>query len=94
MSQNSGLALPKENYKFIIVGLVVVILGFILMGGGGEEDPSKFNADELFSFRRITLAPFMVMAGYGVILFGILKKPSAPTKVDAPVKVENNDDLK
>ena len=69
------MALSRENFKYIIVGCVVVILGFILMSGGGTEDPTQFNEEELFSFRRITLAPFLVMLGYGVVLFGILKRP-------------------
>jgi len=69
------MALSRENFKYIIVGCVVVIVGFILMSGGGTEDPTQFNEEELFSFRRITLAPFLVMLGYGVVLFGILKRP-------------------
>ena len=44
------------------------------MSGGGSEDPNVFNEEELFSFRRITLAPFLVMSGYGFVLFGIMKK--------------------
>ena len=54
--------------------MLVVILGFILMSGGGSENPNVFQEEELFSFRRITLAPFMVMLGYGVVLYGIMKK--------------------
>ena len=66
--------LCKKNYVFIIIGCLVVILGFILMSGGGSENPNVFQEEELFSFRRITLAPFMVMLGYGVVLYGIMKK--------------------
>ena len=44
------------------------------MAGGGSDDPNVFNKEELFSFRRITLAPFLVMLGYGLVLFGIMKK--------------------
>lgn len=69
------MALSKENFKYIIIGCIVVLVGFILMSGGGSENPNEFNEEELFSFRRITLAPFMVMTGYGIVLFGILKKP-------------------
>ncbi len=69
------MPLNKQNYLFIIIGCAVVLLGFILMAGGGSEDPNVFNTDELFSFRRITLAPFLVMTGYGVVLYGILKRP-------------------
>ncbi len=68
------MVLNKKNYLFIILGCVVVILGFVLMSGGGSENPNVFNEEELFSFRRITLAPFLVMLGYGLVLFGIMKK--------------------
>ena len=69
------MALTRENFNYIIVGCIVVKVGFILMSGGGTEDPTQFNEEELFSFRRITLAPFLVMVGYGIVLFGILKRP-------------------
>ncbi|MDA9809687.1 DUF3098 domain-containing protein [Flavobacteriales bacterium] len=74
MEEKTKMVLGKKNYVFIITGCLVVILGFILMSGGGSEDPNVFQEDELFSFRRITLAPFMVMVGYGVVLYGIMKK--------------------
>ena len=74
MEEKTKMVLGKKNYMFIITGCFVVILGFILMSGGGSEDPNVFQEDELFSFRRITLAPFMVMVGYGVVLYGIMKK--------------------
>jgi len=81
--ENSVMALSRENFKYIIVGCVVVIVGFILMSGGGTEDPTKFNEEELFSFRRITLAPFLVMLGYGVVLFGILKRPKKEASMES-----------
>ena len=74
MEEKSKMVLGKKNYVFIIIGCLVVILGFILMSGGGSENPNVFQDEELFSFRRITLAPFMVMLGYGVVLYGIMKK--------------------
>ena len=74
MEEKSKMVLGKKNYVFIIIGCIVVILGFILMSGGGSENPNVFQEEELFSFRRITLAPFMVMLGYGVVLYGIMKK--------------------
>jgi len=74
MEDKERMVLKKKNYIFIIVGCLVVILGFVLMAGGGSDDPNVFNKEELFSFRRITLAPFLVMLGYGVVLFGIMKK--------------------
>ena len=67
------MVLNKKNYLLIIVGCLVTLLGFVLMSGGGSDDPNVFNEDELFSFRRITLAPFMVLLGYGIVLYGIMK---------------------
>ena len=74
MEENKRMVLNKRNYLFIIIGCIVVLLGFILMSGGGSENPNVFNEEELFSFRRITLAPFLIIVGYMVVLFGILKK--------------------
>lgn len=78
--ENKEFALSKENFKLIIIGLVVVVLGFILMAGGGSEDPNVFLEEELFSFRRITLAPALVIAGYVFIVYAIMKKPKEETK--------------
>ena len=74
MEEKSKMVLGRKNYNFIILGCLVVLLGIILMSGGGSEDPNVFNEEELFSFRRITLAPFLVISGYGLVLFGIMKK--------------------
>ncbi|MFN4911764.1 MAG: DUF3098 domain-containing protein [Flavobacteriales bacterium] len=64
---------PK-HYKILIAGLLVNILGFLLMIGGGSEDPNTFNEAELFSPIRITLAPFLIVAGYVIIFYAIMKK--------------------
>ncbi len=82
MSKGSGLALPKENYLYIIAGVVVVLIGFFLMSGGGADDPTVFDKEELFSTRRITVAPFLVMLGYVGVLYGILKRPKMPVVVE------------
>lgn len=74
MEENERMVLKKKNYIFIISGCIVALLGFVLMSGGGSENPNIFNEAELFSFRRITLAPFMVLLGYGIVLYGIMKK--------------------
>jgi hypothetical protein len=71
--EKESFALNAKNYKVMLIGIAVVILGFILMIGGGTEDPMDFNED-IFSFRRITLAPIVVMIGYGVIFYSIVKK--------------------
>lgn len=71
----------KENYLYIIGGVVLVTIGFLLMRGGGSDDPTKFNGEELFSARRITLAPILVIAGYVVVILGIMKKPEQPVNL-------------
>jgi len=70
----SQLAFKKENYILLGAGVAVSLLGFLLMSGGGSEDPNVFSP-ELFSFRRVTLAPLLVLGGYGMVLYSIIKKP-------------------
>ena len=70
----ANFSLPSKNVKIIAIGLVVTILGFILMIGGGSSDPNVFNP-AMFSFRRLTLAPIVIIAGIVVVLFGIMKTP-------------------
>jgi hypothetical protein len=67
----------KENFKLFFIGVALVVLGFILMIGGGSDDPSQFDADALFSHSRITLAPALVIAGYVVVIFSIMKSPKS-----------------
>jgi len=67
-------AFDRENYRLMLIGLALIAIGFILMIGGGSKDPSQFNPD-IFSFRRITLAPILILAGYVVEIFAIMKKP-------------------
>jgi uncharacterized membrane protein len=62
------------NYKILIAGLVVIFIGFLLMMGGGSEDPNKFNP-EIFSTRRITVAPIVVLLGFAIEVVAILYKP-------------------
>jgi hypothetical protein len=68
-------ALGKENYIYLAVGFVIIIIGFLLMVGGGSNDPNIFNGEELFSFRRITLAPMVVLFGFIFEIWAIMKKP-------------------
>ena len=69
----NDFAFGKENYRLMLIGIALIIIGFILMSGGGSKDPNVFNPD-IFSFRRITLAPIVVMAGFVIEIFAILKK--------------------
>lgn len=68
------LAFSRENYKLMIIGVVIIIIGFILMTGGKADNPQQFNPD-VFSFRRITLAPLIVLAGFALEIYAIMKKP-------------------
>ncbi|TXG36838.1 DUF3098 domain-containing protein [Seonamhaeicola maritimus] len=64
----------KKNYKFMFIGLACIALGFILMSGGGSDDPNVFNP-EIFSWRRIRLAPALVLIGFGIQIYAILLNP-------------------
>jgi Protein of unknown function (DUF3098) len=68
-------AFGKQNYQLLIVGVVMVAIGYMLMSGGGSDNPNEFHAEEIFSFRRITLAPIVILSGFVVVLFGIMKRP-------------------
>jgi len=65
----------KENYIWMIAGLAVIALGFLLMAGGKSADPTKFNADDVYSTRRITIAPLLIIIGFILEIVGIMKKP-------------------
>ncbi len=64
----------KKNYKFMLIGIGVIALGFILMAGGGSDDPEVFNPD-IYNFRRIRLAPTLVLIGLGIEIYAIMLNP-------------------
>ena len=64
----------KKNYKFMFIGLACIAIGFILMSGGGSDDPNVFNP-EIFNFRRIRLAPMLILMGFGIQIYAILLNP-------------------
>ena len=72
--EKTNFALGPDNYKLLAVGFGIIVLGFILMLGGKSEDPNVFSND-IFSFRRITLAPIVVLAGFAFEIWAIMKKP-------------------
>lgn len=76
-----GFALGKENYKLMAIGFVIIVIGFILMTGGGSDDPNVFNP-EIFSFRRITLAPILLLFGFIFEIYAIMKKPKKDTQAE------------
>ena len=75
MGDNNTLFV-KRNYLFLGVGIALMALGFVLMSGGKSQDPLVFNP-EIYNFRRIRLAPTLVLAGLGVLVYAILTKPRA-----------------
>lgn len=74
-----NFALGPENYKLLAIGFAIIVIGFLLMLGGKSDDPAKFS-DKIFSFRRITLAPIIVLAGFIFEIWAIMKKPKNSTK--------------
>ena len=75
--KNLEFALSKENYILLAIGFAIIIVGFLLMIGGRSNDPNVFNEEELYSFRRITLAPLVVLFGFMFEIYAIMKKPKA-----------------
>jgi hypothetical protein len=69
----------KKNYLFLFIGLAFIALGFILMSGGGSDDPNVFN-DDIYNFRRIRLAPTLVLIGLGIEVYAILLNPHKKKK--------------
>ncbi|MFT5778914.1 MAG: hypothetical protein ACI837_001871 [Crocinitomicaceae bacterium] len=74
-SRTGPFAFNKANTKFLLIGLAINIIGFILMIGGATEDITKFDANAIFSETRITIAPIFIVAGYIVMLYAIMKRP-------------------
>lgn len=73
-TSHRNFALTKENYKLLAIGFVVVIIGFLLMVGGGSTEEYRFS-EEIYSFRRTTLAPIIILAGFIFEVYAIMKKP-------------------
>ena len=67
-------AIGRDNFKYIAIGVGIIVLGFMLMIGGRSPDPEVFNP-EIFNFRRITLAPIVAVSGFFFIIWAIMKKP-------------------
>ncbi len=71
---SAGTLFTKENHKWITIGGVLMVLGFIIMAGGKSNDANAFNTNEVYSFIRITLAPVLILAGLGTLVYAIMKK--------------------
>ncbi|MEA4868905.1 MAG: DUF3098 domain-containing protein [Bacteroidia bacterium] len=75
--ESGKFAMPKKNLLYVLVGLAFMITGYALMTGGGTTDPSVFTGDEMFSFRRITLAPLFILAGFAIEIFAVMYIPKS-----------------
>ncbi|MBX2827532.1 MAG: DUF3098 domain-containing protein [Flavobacteriaceae bacterium] len=74
-AKNTAFIFEKKNYKFMLIGVAFIALGFILMAGGGSDDPAVFNP-EIYSWRRIRLAPALILIGFGFQVYAILLNPN------------------
>lgn len=77
IEDNPRMALSRGNYSILAIGFAVILLGFVLMSGGASESPDEFDY-AMFSWRRITLAPILVLLGFGIEAYGIMKRPRPP----------------
>ena len=75
ISNNNVSLFTKDNYIWMLIGLAVMALGFILMSGGKSADPKVFDKNEVYSTTRITIAPMLIIAGLLIEIFAIMKKP-------------------
>lgn len=75
----ANFSVSEKQVKFIIVGLIVMVAGYILMMGGGSSDPNVFN-DAMFNFRRLVISPLLVIIGIVIIIVSIMKKPKEGDK--------------
>lgn len=73
---NNDLLFDKSNYLLMALGVVLIAVGFILMAGGADPDPNVFNPDEVYSNTRTVIAPIVVLTGFVVEIFAVLKRPS------------------
>lgn len=72
--QKKHFVFHRKNYKFMLIGIAFITLGFILMTGGGSDDPNVFNP-EIYNWRRIRLAPALILIGFGIEIYAILLNP-------------------
>lgn len=73
-SASKTFLFDKQNYYLMFTGLIIIVIGFMLMSGGRSSDPNVYS-QEIFSFRRITLAPIVVLLGFALEVYAIMKKP-------------------
>tara|TARA_B100000927_G_scaffold87372_1_gene70430 strand:- start:1429 stop:1659 length:231 start_codon:yes stop_codon:yes gene_type:complete len=74
MKKKKEFLFNKFNYKFLVIGILFILVGFLLMLGGGSDDPNIFSK-EVYSFQRIRIAPVLILIGFGIQVYAILKGP-------------------
>ena len=77
MEKNKTQLFNKDNYLWMGIGMAIILLGMLLMAGGKSESATVFSEDEVYSFRRITLAPVLIVLGLMVEVYAIMKRPKA-----------------
>jgi hypothetical protein len=70
-----GVLFEKDNFKWMLIGVVVMALGFILMAGGKSPDPNVFDKTKVYSATRITIAPIIILAGFVIEIIAIFRQP-------------------
>ncbi len=83
----------RENFMYFGMGLALILIGLLAMTGGGQTDPNQWHGEELYSFRRITLSPILMVAGFVVVAIGIFKRPkqnedNSPSLYNNPTEAE------
>ncbi|NLN99726.1 MAG: DUF3098 domain-containing protein [Bacteroidales bacterium] len=81
MENNTKMAITRKGLWLIVTGVLVMVAGFILMIGGGSKDPQVFN-EAMFNFRRLTLAPLVILCGIVIIVVAIMKRPKDNSEND------------
>ncbi len=74
--ENKQFAFGKKNYMLLLIGLALLVVGFLLMIGGKSEDPNVFNL-AIFNFQRLTLSPIIILAGFVVEIYAIMWRPKS-----------------
>lgn len=75
-AQQPDFLFDKSNYIMMLAGVLLVVIGFMLMTGGKSPDPNQFNAAEIYSTTRVTIAPLLILIGFAVEIYAIMKKPA------------------
>jgi hypothetical protein len=79
-TNNTPTVFSKENYTWMLIGIIVITIGMFLMAGGKSTDPRVFDKNEVYSTTRITIAPILILAGLVIEIYAIFRKPAVKSK--------------